>query len=172
MPARSARDGPTPGSAQQHDLSPPHPLDPTDTNILRVLRDEGRISISELGNRVNVSRANAYARVAHLRAWGVIQGFTIRVDPKKAGLGIGALVAVSVQQHRWRSILAALSKMNEVEYCAVTAGDFDIVILVRAPKVETIRDVILERLHSIDGVESTRTFFILDETIHRSVVLP
>jgi DNA-binding Lrp family transcriptional regulator len=45
----------------------------------------------------------------------------------------------------------------------LTAGGFDFVLLVRAPDVETLRDVVLERLAGLPGVRSTQTMFILDE---------
>lgn len=45
------------------------------------------------------------------------------------------------------------------------------ILLVRAPDNETIRDVILERLHTMEGVRSTTTFFILDDIPLRPVTL-
>lgn len=147
-------------------------LDNIDLSILRVLTREGRISFAELGEQVNVSRATVYAHVSKLKDQGVIRGFTVQVDPKKIGLGIGAFVGMKVAFHEWRSVVDELEQMPEVEHYGMTSGDFDIIVLVRARAMETVRDVVLHRLTDIPGVQSTTTYFLLGEMFPRAVVLP
>lgn len=55
-------------------------LDSTDRRMLEVLLADSRTSIADLAQRVNVSRANAYARLKRLRDEGVIRAFTLDVD--------------------------------------------------------------------------------------------
>jgi Lrp/AsnC family transcriptional regulator, leucine-responsive regulatory protein len=62
--------------------------------------------------------------------------------------------------------------MPEIEYCAFTTGEYDALALVRVPDVETLRDVILERLQSSEAVRATQTIFVLDEVVRRPYVLP
>jgi DNA-binding Lrp family transcriptional regulator len=138
-------------------------IDETDRRILDVLQDDGRVSVSELAARVNVSRATAYQRLEHLRTDGVITGFTALVDPARIGLGIAALILVNVEQHSWRAARERLRALPGLRYLALTSGGFDIVVLVRVETVETLRDVVLDRLQAIPEVRSTQTVFILDE---------
>lgn len=119
--------------------------------------------MNDLAGALGVSRANAYQRLGRLRADGVITGFTIRTDPHKLGLGVAALVIVNADQGSWRELRGELRRLPGVEYVALTAGGFDFVVLVRVSDVETLRDVVLERLQSMPGVRSTQTMFILDE---------
>ncbi|MEA2617237.1 MAG: Lrp/AsnC family transcriptional regulator, leucine-responsive regulatory protein [Chloroflexota bacterium] len=150
----------------------PAALDRIDRRILEVLRDDGRISIAALGERVGVSRANAYTRLLRLREEGVIEGFTARVNSRRMGLGIAALVLLSVRQPDWRALRHELVEMPEVEYCALTTGTHDALILVRARDVETLRDVVLERLQSLPMVQGTQTIFVLDEVVRKPFLLP
>jgi Lrp/AsnC family transcriptional regulator, leucine-responsive regulatory protein len=150
----------------------PAALDRIDHRILEVLRDDGRISIAALGERVGVSRANAYTRLLRLREEGVIEGFTARVNSRRMGLGLAALVLLSVRQPDWRALRNELVEMPEVEYCALTTGTHDALILVRATDVETLRDVVLERLQSLPMVQGTQTIFVLDEVVKKPFVLP
>jgi DNA-binding Lrp family transcriptional regulator len=150
----------------------PAALDRIDRRILEVLRDDGRISIAALAERVGVSRANAYTRLLRLREEGVIEGFTARVNSRRMGLGIAALVLLSVRQPDWRALRNELFEMPEVEYCALTTGTHDALILVRATDVETLRDVVLERLQSLPMVQGTQTIFVLDEVVRKPFVLP
>ncbi len=147
-------------------------LDRVDRRILEILRVDGRISIAALAERVSVSRANAYARMERLRADGVITGFSAQVDPRRVGLGIAALILVTGTQPAWRSLRDQLSDMVEVEWCAFTSGEHDALVLVRVPDVETLRDVVLERLQSSGAVRATETIFVLEEVVNRPYVLP
>lgn len=146
--------------------------DATDHRLLALLREDGRISMSELAGRLAVSRANAYTRLDRLQRDGVVQGFTARVDHAAVGLPIAALIIVTLEQVRWQALRHALAAMPEVVWCAYTTGEFDAVLLVRAPGMEVLRDVVLTRLHALQGVRATRTIFILDEVVDRPFVLP
>lgn len=145
-------------------------LDATDWAILRALGAEGRLPVAALAERVGLSRAAAYARLDALRSAGVIEGFTIRVNPSRMGLGVTALVLISGRQPAWRSLRQRLSSMPEVEYCAFTTGEYDALILVRAPDVETLRDVVLERLQASEEVRATQTIFVLDEVVRHNPI--
>ena len=138
-------------------------IDAIDRQLVDLLRADGRCSVNELAQRARISRANAYQRLARLRANGVITGFTVRTDPRRIGLSVAALVIVNAEQHSWRQVLAELRQLPAARYVALTAGSFDFVVLVRVADVETLRDVVLDRLQTMAGVRSTQTMFILEE---------
>jgi len=140
-------------------------IDDIDRRIIEELRRDGRISVTELAQRVGVSRANAYTRFERLRSEGVITGFGARVDTRRLGLDIAALITITAEQHAWRDLRDLMLRMPEVDYFALTTGEFDIMVLVRAPDVETLRDVVLVRLQNIPQVHGTRTILVLDEEI-------
>lgn len=138
-------------------------LDDVDRRIVSALQADGRMSVNALAERVNVSRATAYQRLGRLRQDGVIRGFTAEVDPRKLGLPIAAVVMVSVEQHEWREVADKLRRLPGVEWLAFTTGGFDFVVLVRAPDVDHLRDVVLVGFQSMPEVHSTQTLFLLDE---------
>jgi DNA-binding Lrp family transcriptional regulator len=144
---------------------PPFRVDDIDRRIIEELRRDGRVSITELAQRVGVSRANAYTRFERLRSEGVITGFGARVDARRLGLDIAALITITAEQHAWRDLRDLMLGMPEVDYFALTTGEFDMMVLVRAPDVETLRDVVLVRLQNIPQVHGTRTILVLDEEI-------
>lgn len=147
-------------------------LDDIDHAILRVLGEDGRVSFSDLAQRINVSRATAYAHIAKLKEEGVIRSFSVQLDPRKLGFGVSAIIALNFDFHAWPAIRDQVRAMPEVEHYAFISGQFDMLVLVRARTMETIRDVVLERLTDTPGVQSTTTFFVLDELLPRPVVLP
>jgi DNA-binding Lrp family transcriptional regulator len=160
MIARDARSRPVEAALSEQSA---RPLDALDRAMLQVLRGDGRISMLELANRLGISRGNAYNRFERLRRDGVLAGFTARVDPARLGLTVAALVSLRTEQQSWQATRDHLLALEEVEYVALTTGGPDFVVLVRAPSVESLRDVVLDRLRRVPGVHSTLTTLILDE---------
>ncbi|MCA2228438.1 Lrp/AsnC family transcriptional regulator [Nonomuraea aurantiaca] len=147
-------------------------LDAVHLKILEVLRENGRISVSSLAERVGISRANAYTRFEALRADGAIKRFTAEIDHVRTGLGITALIFVTVRQQMWKQFRAELARMPEVEYCAITTGQHDAMIQVRMADVAEVHAMVTDRLANIPAVKATETVFILDEVLRRPYVLP
>ena len=146
-------------------------VDDVDRAILRALRDDGRLSVSDLARQANVSRANAYARLERLRAVGVIEGFQVRVNPKAVGLDVTALIFLTVVQGSWREVRDRLTEFPEVEFIGLTAGESDFVVLVRATSTDNLRDVVLERFVTMPQVTNSRTVILLDD-FGRAPVIP
>ena len=71
-------------------------LNPKDTKILRLLKDNSRIPARKLSEEVDVSLPTIYSRVKNLEERGVIKNFTIGIDYKKLGKKICALLGLNV----------------------------------------------------------------------------
>jgi len=139
------------------------PLDGPDRLIIRELIRDARTSIRSLAERVHISRANAYARVDRLVADGVITGFSARIAHERAGLGTSAYVSLSIEQNSWREVSARLGRLPYVEHVSMLGADFDVLVLVRAPDNAALRDLVLDRIQAIPGVQTTRTWLVFDE---------
>jgi DNA-binding Lrp family transcriptional regulator len=141
----------------------PATLDAVDRRILQLLAADGRASVREIAEQARIGRATAYHRIQRLEETGVIRGFTVVVDPRLAGAGLAAYVYVKIDQHSWRTIGQVIARLPGVEHVALVSGEFDLLVLVRVHDPSDLRDVVLERLHAIDGVTATQTTFVLDE---------
>ena len=157
------------GSATGRSAEPP---DEVDHRILAELRDNARISMSQLAERVGVSRATAYSRVASLVAGGVITGFSARVDPLKVGFGICTLVFVTVHPRTWSSFRRRVAEMSQVEYCAVTTGQHDAMLLVRAREVAEVHAFVTEVLAVLPEIRAVESVLVMDEVVRRPYLLP
>ncbi|MFC1410292.1 Lrp/AsnC family transcriptional regulator [Streptacidiphilus sp. N1-12] len=146
-------------------------LDRIDRAILRLLQQDGRASIRSVAERVHVSRANAYARIARMVEDGVIRGFTARVDHERAGQGASAYITLKIVQNSWRSVRGQLLELPGVEHIALVSGDFDVLLLVHTVDNRALRELVLNRIQSIPEVLGTHTLLVFDET-DRTPVLP
>ncbi len=71
-------------------------MDATDSEILRLLREDARLSWRDLGAAVGLSANAAAERVRRLRATGVITGFAALIDPASGGRTLQALVGITL----------------------------------------------------------------------------
>ncbi|MEP7021929.1 MAG: Lrp/AsnC family transcriptional regulator [Pseudonocardiales bacterium] len=139
------------------------PLDDTDHRIVDALREDGRLSMRALAERLHISRANAYTRVERLQGAGVITGYTAVIDPQRYGYGLSAYVYLKISQHSWKTVREQVMAIPEVEHGALVSGDSDIVLLVRTKDAANLRDVVSTRLQEMPGVLSTQTELIFEE---------
>ncbi|MGI8939061.1 MAG: Lrp/AsnC family transcriptional regulator [Iamia sp.] len=145
-------------------METPHPpLDDVDRRLVTLLQDDARMSVKELATRARIGRATAYSRLDSLRQRGVITAFRAEVDPAAAGNALVAYVFVDVEQQRWEQAKSRLIQLPGLVHLGLTSGAHDAVLLVRCPDIETLRDVVLIRLHQIPEVRSAQTLLVLDE---------
>jgi Lrp/AsnC family leucine-responsive transcriptional regulator len=74
----------------------PAKLDDVDWHILAVLQRDGRMSYADVAREVSMSPSALTERVRRLEEAGVITGYHAAIDPSRIGLGVFALVRVSV----------------------------------------------------------------------------
>src|SRR3954471_1132932 len=122
----------------------PGRLDRTDRAIIAALLRDGRLSIRALAEEVHISRANAYSRVGRMVADGVIEGFTARLNPPRAGLGTSAYVSLTSEEKGSRTVSERLRHNPYIEQFRLVGGDYDVLVLVRAPDNSALRQVVLE----------------------------
>lgn len=152
----------------------PSHIDAIDRELLRILRDDGRISITRLAEKIHVSRASAYARLERLQREGVIHGFSANVDSTQLGFGVTAVVLLSAGRSgrfRWREFRRQLAEMPEVQDAYLVTGEADIVVIVRTDDHEGLRSLLLEKLQGLPHVTNSTTLLVLDEVVRRPYVL-
>ncbi|MBN7450199.1 Lrp/AsnC family transcriptional regulator [Mycobacteroides abscessus] len=138
-------------------------LDEIDRRLIKELVKDGRVSMLALAQRLHVSRTHVYARVERLEKAGVIEGFAARINLERAGFATSALIALTIRQDSWRSLSEQLKTLRYVERFTFVGGDIDVLVVVRAPDNQTLRDVVLERMHSFTGIRSSRTWLVFEE---------
>ena len=138
-------------------------MDDTDRQIVDALRADGRMSMRALADRIHVSRASAYARVARLEREGVITGYAAQIDPVRAGYALSAYVYLDIAQRSWKAVRRQLLSIPEVDHIALTSGEHDIVVRVRTDDAASLRDVVLTHFQEMPEIRSTQTVLIFEE---------
>lgn len=71
-------------------------MDAVDRQLIQALRENGRASYAELGRLVGLSGPSVTDRINRLEAAGVITGYRATVDSPSLGLGVTALIGISL----------------------------------------------------------------------------
>ena len=140
-------------------------LDAYDTSILDAVSRDGRITVTELANRINLSKSPTQARLKRLESTGYIKGYTAQLNPVKLGLAHIAFVEVKLNDTREKALEAfnaAVLKIKEVEQCHMIAGNFDYLLKVRAGDMREYRSVLGEKISALPNVAHTSTHVAME----------
>ncbi|WP_462417538.1 Lrp/AsnC family transcriptional regulator [Kytococcus sp. Marseille-QA3725] len=118
-------------------------LDAIDHHIISQLTHDGRLSFTDLAQRVNLSTSAAHQRVRRLEEEGVIQHYTAVVDPEAAGLPITALLSLTpFDPGDPDDVPDRLRHLSSIEACWSVAGTASYVLLVRVSRPRALEDLI------------------------------
>jgi Lrp/AsnC family leucine-responsive transcriptional regulator len=136
-------------------------VDAVDSEILRLLREDGRLSWRDLGAAVGLSANAAADRVRRLRRAGVITGFVALVDPAAGGRKLEALVGVTLAPGTDSDAFAvAVSRLEPVTEVLHLSGAPDYQLRVSCRDTAEL-DVLLRALRLRAGAADTETTIIL-----------
>ena|SRR5580704_2773319 len=136
-------------------------MDGIDSEILRMLREDARVSWRDLGAAVGLSSNAAADRVRRLRRAGIITGFAAQVDPAAGGRQLEALISVTLLPGTDSDEFATLSdKLAPVSEVLHLAGTPDYQLRVACHDTAEL-DTVLRALRLRLGVADTDTKIIL-----------
>lgn len=136
-----------------------------DRAILEILAKDGRITITDLAQRVGLSKTPTQVRLRRLIENGTIMGFRAVIDPARLGLDHVAFTEVKLSDTRetaLREFNAAVRQIAEVEECHMIASSFDYLLKVRTSDIRRYRFVLGEKISSLPHVASTSTFVAME----------
>lgn len=136
-------------------------IDEIDLRILRALRDDARISWRDLGEIVHLAPTSVADRVRRMERDGVIEGYTVRVDPEALGRTVRAVVDVSLGAgDQVDAFEARLAQRDEVAFAAYVTGTADYSIVVECEGADGL-DAFVRWLRADAGVARTETKLLL-----------
>ncbi len=98
-------------------------LDATDARILEALIDDARISIAELARTVGLSPPSVSERIKRLEEAGVIEGYTLRINPKALGLPLAAWLRIRPIPGQFHKVAKILQRLPEIVECDRITGE-------------------------------------------------
>ncbi len=118
--------------------------DGRNVKLLRLLRDDPRITISELARQIGMSAPAVRERVQRLEEAGVIRGYRLELDPQALGFPITAFVRIRPMPGKLTKIAELAQRLPQVVECHRVTGEDCFILRIHLDALEKL-DTILDR---------------------------
>lgn len=149
-------------------------LDRIDLAILDLLQRQGRISMTELADKVGLSPTPCTERVRRMERAGVITGYHARVDPVAVGRGMLVFVELKMTTKSdkvFEQVKRQIAGVPEVLDCHLVAGDFDYLVKARIGEMSQFRQLLGNILLKLPGASESRSYVVMEE-LKETLYLP
>lgn len=148
-------------------------MDQIDHKIVRALQKDGRMTVTELADKVGLSPTPCARRLDRLQRDGVITGYSATVDPAKLGLSVSIFVSVELEKQDRAAVDAfekAILRCDEVMECYLMTGSRDILLRVVAADLAAFDRFLENRLMKVPGIRNLRSNFALRTMVRRDAL--
>jgi DNA-binding Lrp family transcriptional regulator len=141
-------------------------LTKVDTDILRHMQRDGRLTNAKLANKLAMSESPCWRRLRRLEEEGYIESYQANLDRRKLGFGVLAFVQLTCTEHdsdTTDAFEAVVRNCEQVLSCHNTTGYADFLLQVVAKDLDDYSKFIDNTLRKLPGVSSIRSSLSLRE---------
>ncbi len=149
-------------------------LDDADRRILKVVQEDGRITLQAIADRVGLSASPCLRRLRSMEEAGVITAYSATIDQKAVGLPVSVFISIKLERQRAQELDRfgeAIGHWPEVMECYLMTGQFDYLLRVVCADLAEYEAFLREKLTQVEGVRSIESSFALGQ-VKYSRVLP
>jgi Lrp/AsnC family leucine-responsive transcriptional regulator len=156
-------------------MKPNKRLNRIDSNILRELQADGRLSYAELARRVGLTTTPCMERVKRMEREGIIKGYTALLDAESLAAGLVVFVQIRLArtaQDVFEEFKQAAIALDDVQECYLVSGNFDYLIKARVEDMGAYRELLGETLLTLPGVQESTSYVVMEqvkETLNISI---
>lgn len=134
--------------------------------LLKLLRENSRRSVSDLAKEMGLSRSTVQQTMERLERKGVIQGYTIKVNPHYEQQRVSAYIMISAVPKKINEVVRQLAKHHQLDMLCSISGHYDLIAQITEETTEAL-DKIIDLIASLDGVEKTLSHIVLSSKFSR-----
>jgi Lrp/AsnC family leucine-responsive transcriptional regulator len=148
-------------------------LDKTDLKILKILQLNGRITNLELSQTIGLSPAPTLERVKKLEKSGIIKSYHAKVDENKLGIGIKALMLITLPRHtesvvdKFKKQIAAIAEITD---CYKVTGNADYILHVMVRDINAFEELVARKIATIEEISQMQTMVILSKAKESNMI--
>jgi DNA-binding Lrp family transcriptional regulator len=143
-------------------------MDNVDRNILAELQMDGRLSLTDLAERVGLSLSPCHRRLRALEQTGAISGYRAQLDAEALGLTFEALVFVTMRDGDRDTVAAfedAVAGVPNVLRAHRLFGDPDYLLQVVARDVRAFQRLYDEQISALPGVQRLSSTLVMKNVV-------
>lgn len=136
-------------------------LDEMDRKIIAALHHNSRISYTDLGTQIGLSRVAVQARINALSEKGIIERFTVVINPGKVGLQVSAFFNVDVEPPFLDEVAEKLDEEPAVTSLYHMTGPSTLHMHGIFEDMEEMEQFLLEKLYKMPGIVKVESQLLL-----------
>jgi Lrp/AsnC family leucine-responsive transcriptional regulator len=137
-------------------------MDLIDTKILNILKNNARITASELSKKVNLSLPAVLDRIKKMEASKIIEKYTVKLNREALNYKLLVFIFVAIEKTKYiNNFRNSIINMNVVLECHHLAGEYDYLLKVIVQDTQTLETFISDSLKKIPGIVKTNTIIAL-----------
>ena len=145
-------------------------IDEIDNKIVNLLLQDARMSYSDIGLQVGLSRTAVKNRVVVLENKGIINGYRAIVNPQESTEMMIFVVNIETKPEHFDEAKQAFADADETVTLIQTTGNCHLVAICVATDVKTMKDFVTTKYKILNGVTSISAHSVLD-VIKGSIIL-
>lgn len=149
-------------------------IDAFDRKILSLLQQDGRLTNSDLSERINLSPSQCSRRRQRLEDQGLIRGYRAVLDRNRLGFPLVNMVTVTLSTHNRDNasrFAELLSRLPQVQEAHALTGEMDYILKVVTPDLRSLASFVNDVLLPHESVQHVKTAIVL-ETLKETGALP
>jgi Lrp/AsnC family leucine-responsive transcriptional regulator len=145
-------------------------LDEKDVAILSLIQENSKLTARQIAQRINAPITTVFAKTKRMEELGIIREYRAVLAPEMLNAGTAAFILASVSYRAkaddvpvsQRAVAEEIVKFPEVQEVHIITGDWDLLIKLRAERVEAIGKFVVDKLRLIKGLEKTLTCMVFE----------
>lgn len=145
-------------------------LDDLDYQILEILIKDSRTPYLEIARMCHVSGGTIHVRMKKMEDMGIIKGTKLLLDTSKLGYDVCCFVGIYLDKSSSFSyVLEEMKKIKEIVELHYTTGEYSIFVKVICKSISHLQDLLMNKVHVINGIQRTDTWISLSQPIDRNI---
>ena len=139
-------------------------LDDIDLKLLELLQQNGRITVKELANQLNLSTTPVFERVKKLEKTGIIDHYAAILNTEHLGKKLYAFAHISLKDHSKELIQQFTDQINNIPQvleCHYVTGDSDFILKILLEDMDGYREFMMEQLFDMSNIAKIESFLSL-----------
>src|ERR1700730_5040488 len=149
---------------KENNTYPQRPLDEKDLAILRLLQENGKMTVREIANKIHLSPTPVHERIKRLEDSGVIKQYAALVDHSKVNKGLMIICYVSLKEHNKKTgakFIKTMNELTEVIECYNISGQFDFMLKVVVENMDAYYDFHVNKLGQLENTGQLQSTFVM-----------
>ena len=144
-------------------------LDEKDLAILNLIQENSKLTARQIAHKINSPITTVFAKIKRMEEQNIIREYRAILAPDKLSASTTAFIFASVSYRKdnlestsQRIVAKKIAQFSEVQEVHIIAGDWDLLIKLRAQAVDSIGKFVVDKLRLVEGLEKTLTCMVFE----------